>query len=404
MEMAHDGCRVCDGVTIGTKALLAGAASLGLLLGMNDAHADMILYGVVDQAVEYVNEIARGAPASINGEIVSQSGGSRIAQPVSGGLSGSRWGIRGAEDLGRGWRALFVLESGFGLDSGTLTMGGRLFGRQAYVGVAGPWGQVTLGRQYTSMFEGLANFSPSRYASLYDPVAWQLGLNVRSDNTIKYIGTFGALTAIAHYSFGVGVSAIAQTPLVSGGSGETPGAVRDNTGWGASLYYGSGALGASIGYDQWNPAATVGQPGKARKATAAISYASGPFKVIGGYRWGKSEFSNGVTLARDNYWWAGINYRTLRALDLTLGYAYADVSTLRLGHTAPAANLANPWQANIIADYNLSKRTDVYVTVAYSRHAGLNFDSSFNSFASGYFLTPGQKGMFGVATGLRHRF
>ncbi len=379
-------------------------ASLSLFSVMQNAHANLTLYGVVDQSIEYVNEIARGVPSVVNGVIVSQTGGKRISQPVSGGLSGSRWGLRGSEDLGNGLSALFVLESGFGLDSGALNFGGRLFGRQAYVGASGPVGQITLGRQYTSLFEGLANFSPTRYASLYDPAAWQLGINVRSDNTIKYTGKFGPFTAIAHYSFGAGVSTVALTPLVNGGNGETPGASRDNTDWGASLAYFSEGFGATIGYDQWNPAATVGQPGRARKAAAAISYATGPLKLMGGYRWGKSEFSNGVTFARDNYWWAGLNYQALGALDLALGYAYADVSTFRLGPTASAINLANPWQVSFVADYNLSKRTDVYLTTAYSRNAGLNFDSSFNSFASGYFLTPGQKGMYGFATGIRHRF
>ncbi|PMY01052.1 porin, partial [Pseudomonas sp. GW460-13] len=84
----------------------------------------------------------------------------------SGGLSGSRWGLRGVEDLGSGLKALFVLESGFGLDDGKSQQGGRLFGRQAYVGLESDQvGRVTFGRQYTSLFDMMANFSPTGYAT-----------------------------------------------------------------------------------------------------------------------------------------------------------------------------------------------------------------------------------------------
>ena len=92
------------------------------------------------------------------------------------------------------------------------------------------------------------------------------------------------------------------------------------------------------------------------------------------------------------------------ALGLTLGYAYARLKLVRLSTTAPVSNPANPWQVNFIADYDLSKRTDIYLTTAYARNAGLNFDTSAIGFANGYFPTSGQQGMFGVAVGVRHKF
>ncbi|WP_080569705.1 porin [Cupriavidus necator] len=92
------------------------------------------------------------AEVLVDGILTPQPGGSRLSLPVSGGLSGSRRGLRGFEDLGGGLGGLFVLESGFGLDSGTLTLGGRFFGRLAYVGMVSGWGQITFGRQYTDMY------------------------------------------------------------------------------------------------------------------------------------------------------------------------------------------------------------------------------------------------------------
>jgi predicted porin len=62
-------------------------------------------------------------------------------------------GLRGTEDLGAGWAAVFYLESGFAANLGTLNEGGRLFGRGAYAGLESDrWGQLTLGRQYVPLF------------------------------------------------------------------------------------------------------------------------------------------------------------------------------------------------------------------------------------------------------------
>ncbi len=73
---------------------------------------------------------------------------------TSGSVNGSRWGLRGSEDLGGGLKAIFTLENGFGINDGTLKQGGRLFGRQAFVGLSSDqFGAVTLGRQYDSMVD-----------------------------------------------------------------------------------------------------------------------------------------------------------------------------------------------------------------------------------------------------------
>ncbi|QEZ49008.1 porin [Cupriavidus oxalaticus] len=366
------------------------------------AQSSVTIYGVLDAPVEYVNRVARGAPTIVNNQLVSQPGGKRFAMSGAG-LSSPRWGLRGQEDLGSGLSAVFVLEGGFGVDSGVSTSS-RLFGRQAYVGLKSPYGRLTFGRQYTSIFEGLSNFTPTRYAVLYEPIAWQLGVNYRSDNTVKYLGTFGALTAAAHYTFGAGTGVLGSTALAGGGSGESPGNSRDNSGYGGSLTYLGGKFGATLVYDEWRPAITAGQSGTVRKFGGAVSYEIGPVKTSAGYRWNRSSFANGNTFVRDDYWWAGFSYHVTPPLSLSLAYYYADVKEARLNATAPAVEPANPWQVTFIADYDLSKRTDVYLTTAYARNAGLNFDSSPISFATGYFPTAGQKGMYGVAVGVRHKF
>jgi len=284
-----------------------------------------------------------------------------------------------------------LLEGGIALDTGSSLNGGRLFGRQAFVGLNSKTiGSVTFGRQYTSFFDALANFSPTGFASQYEPSVVEVGADYRSDNMAKYTGVFGPLTAIAHWAFGNGVA----------GNGEVPGQFRRDSGFGSSVTYASGPFAAMAGYNQYSPTlAAAGDIGSFKRAAAAASYTFGTqAKLMAGYRWGRNKGSDGSTILRDDFYWAGANYHLNQGIDLTLAYYYDDIK--KFGNI----NMKNPWQISFIADYSLSKRTDVYLTTAYSKNAGLNFDTSANSFASGYFLGSGQSSMLGAAVGIRHKF
>ncbi|CAG2158921.1 porin [Cupriavidus numazuensis] len=382
------------------------AAALLACAGAASAQTSVTLYGVVDVPVEFVNHLANAAPTinPVTGSVTQKPGGNRLGL-ASNGLSGSRFGLRGTEDLGGGLKALFVLESGVSVDTGNLQQAGRLFGRQAFVGLqSNTLGKLTLGRQYTALFDAFANASPMRYATLYEPLFLQLGTNAREDNVVKYTGVFGGLTTIAHYSFGVGVPTLGVTPISNGGNGEVPGNFRDNTAFGGALIYNAGNLGLSAAYDQWNAAVVAGSPGVAKKAGVSANYTFGPAKLVGGYRWGDTKDGNGVSLLRDDYYWVGVNYQATTALGLTLAYYYDNVKTLRVASTAPGTNPANPWQISFMTNYAFSKRTDVYVTAAYAKNSGLNVDTSANGFGSAYFLSQGNTNQLGVAAGIRHIF
>ncbi|MCY1297971.1 Outer membrane porin protein 32 [compost metagenome] len=378
------------------RSLIALAAIAAA--GTAQATTGVTLYGVIDAGIEYVNRVA-ASPATPN------TGGSRFQEPGIGGLSASRWGMRGTEDLGEGTQALFVLEGAFMPDTGAMPASG-LFSRVAMVGLRkNGLGQITLGRQTTSLLDGLVNFSPLRFAATYEPGIWWMGLNYRESNMIKYKGQFGPLQAVAHYSFGTGVPALASGNLLAnGGAGETPGASRDNTALGGSLMYLTNDFGVGIGYDQWNPAVVTGQTGKVRKVSVGANYGTGPYKLYAGYRWNKVDFANGNTLIRDDYWWLGATYRVTPALALSLAYYYADVKSAAASATARQTNPPNMQQYSFLADYNLSKRTDVYVSVGYARNGGLSFDGAVTANAFNYPTMAGQKSMVGVITGLRHIF
>jgi len=77
---------------------------------------------------------------------------------------------------------------------------------------------------------------------------------------------------------------------------------------------------------------------------------------------------------------------------------------MRASSAFAADNPKNPWQISFVADYNFSKRTDVYLTAGYVKNSGLNFDTSAVSFANGYPLQQGKTSQVGVAVGVRHKF
>ena len=152
---------------------------------------------------------------------VGVAGGGLTRMPSLTGSSPSRLGFRGTEDLGDGLRALYTLEMGFAPDSGSSNQGGRLFGRQAFVGLSGPWGSVTLGRQYTMLFWSMLDadiLGPNIYSSvsLDSYIA-----NARADNALAYRGTFGEFTLGATYSFGRDVVNAGPSPGGTNCAGES---------------------------------------------------------------------------------------------------------------------------------------------------------------------------------------
>uniref|UniRef100_UPI00131C3FC8 porin n=1 Tax=Burkholderia sp. S171 TaxID=1641860 RepID=UPI00131C3FC8 len=123
--------------------ILKISVGLALSLGYVVAHAQgsVTLYGIIDEGLNYTNNV----------------GGQKAYQMESGYAYGSRWGLKGSEDLGGGMKAVFTLENGFDLNTGNSNQGGRMFGRQALVGIdAGTYGSFKMGRQYDSVVDYLA--------------------------------------------------------------------------------------------------------------------------------------------------------------------------------------------------------------------------------------------------------
>src|SRR5699024_2873316 len=131
------------------KTLLAAALAVGFV-GAAQAETSVTLYGIIDTGVGYQRvktpEIEYGGVTIVDKQRYSKT---VIYDGTSHGQAGSRWGLKGTEDLGNGLRAEFMLEGGIDVTTGTSNQGGRLFGRQAWLGLAGDsWGALRFGRQH----------------------------------------------------------------------------------------------------------------------------------------------------------------------------------------------------------------------------------------------------------------
>lgn len=127
------------------KKSLIALAVLGAFAGAASAQSTVTLYGLVDVGFSRLDPKAPGVATT--------------TAMVSGVQSGSRVGLRGSEDLGGGLRAVFNLEHGLSVDDGTQGQG-RMWGRWAYAGLAGGFGEVRLGRQWAAGFELFGAIDP----------------------------------------------------------------------------------------------------------------------------------------------------------------------------------------------------------------------------------------------------
>ena len=100
------------------KKTLIALATMGAMAGSAFA-ADVQLYGLVDYGFNFESQ-----------DLGSDDFDSNNFTMKSGMNSGSRFGLKGTEDLGNGLKVGFVLENGFNADDGTMDNNSRLFGRE----------------------------------------------------------------------------------------------------------------------------------------------------------------------------------------------------------------------------------------------------------------------------------
>jgi predicted porin len=149
------------------KKSLIALAVLASVAGVAQAQSSVSVYGVVDAVLHK----DKGASAAL----------------TSGGVSGSRLGFKGTEDLGGGLKANFLLEHGFNVDTGTQRTAGSSFDRQAYVGLSGGFGELKLGKIWTA-YDDIAGATNPVFDSVLAPTnVWaSAGYNGNPSNGIYF--------------------------------------------------------------------------------------------------------------------------------------------------------------------------------------------------------------------------
>lgn len=350
------------------KKTMSIAVTAAMTAITGSAHAEdssVTLYGLIDTGVEYLSHAGAG-------------GSGALYRMSSGNTAGSRWGMRGKESLGNGLNAVFVLEGGMNSDTGTLAQGNRLFGRQAYVGLEGNWGKLTLGRQNNTLFDMFVPLDPLRYA-LYGVLAQDAQFVNRADNSIKYTGEFGNLTIVGLYSTGY------DSTIANGG--EVPGNIRVGQEIGAGASYTIGRLGVVVDFDQRRGTSIGTQGNVERRYATGLVWSSGPFTAMAGYRFLQGTL--GAPEVRNGLYWIGGSYSFQPAFKLAAGVFRSDQRHSPNGATSYAVS----------ATYAFSKRTELYLNAAYMANRG----ASTLGVGFGGAVAPGVS-QTGVVAGIKHIF
>jgi predicted porin len=353
------------------KGAFLGCAILGAISTGSYAQSQVTLYGALDEGVVYQSNVAGERKVFLDG---------------LNGIYGSRWGMNGVEDLGGGLHAIFTIESGINLNNGTFAQGGTAFGRQIFVGLSSErLGSLTLGRQYDMIFyfaEPLTASSlvGSEVSAPPGDIA-NTANTVRVNNAIRYMspdyrgltfggeysvgGVAGNITANSGYSLGVGY---ANGPFKLAAAFEyfkNPTSATAGFGFFTAYANGFSPLSQSLskGYTsaQAYQSAVIAANYTIGVVTLATSFANVQYANLG------TAFFGGT--ARFNNFDVGIRYNVSPFLIFAVGYDYL------LGKgvtTADGRAVGNQHyhQVSLLADYFLSKRTDVYFGVGWQRASG----------------------------------
>ena len=350
------------------KWQLLVAAMLAAGVGVAHAEGSVTLYGIIDLGL-----------TSYSNTATKSGGAASLVRMDSGIAQGSRIGFKGNEDLGSGKYAFFTLENGFNADDGSFGQGGLLFGRQSFVGIGDQTlGSVSLGRQYDFM----ANLSQFAMGALSPAgsLAWGLHADAahnlalddhiyagdRTNNSLKYTSakidgfSFGAMYGFGEVAGNTSASATTsayasydQGPF-SSGFGYTN--IKNSSGTDSTRMYG---LGASYQLAAWKPFAVVTQVKDINTGAK------------------QSTFETGSIYALSALW------------DLSADYQFQK----------RAQGVGNAQAVIAMADYKISKRTDLYLGIVYDRDKGYD---AYPVFGGGVQSTSGEQ--TAIRIGMRHRF
>lgn len=363
--------------------------------GAASAQSSVQLYGVADVWLGSA-KTSNDVRVNGNGQKFSASSSERQTKLDSGGVSTSRWGLKGSEDLGAGLRANFQLEQGLALDTGSAGDG---FNRVATVGFSSGLGAVTLGKQYT-VYDDIRGVAENTFdANISASKGVWTDYNDNTANTIKYVSpSFGGFSGGLSYAFGEDKNTDADKKNSA------------SSVLGLSLQYANGPLLVGYGYqkekegtklkafDQYNALAistidafgsklglsadeiaaakndtvvpNVGPSATYNLLTA--SYNLGVAKLVGSYNRAKLAYDGSSVSAKEYQF--GVEVPVAANLAIGAGYAHSkfDEAGEQLKNTG----------FSIAAVYSLSKRTAVYAAAKQAKQEYTYSETGYSESAS----------------------
>ena len=347
------------------KKSLAVLAVLGAFAGVSSA-AEVTLYGRVDAGLQYQHIDQDEANVDDDDNFAMKSGFT----------TGSRWGMKGTEDLGNGMTVGFVLENGFNVDDGSLGDSDRLFNRESQVFVRSNFGELSFGR-VGQLNSGNGTYGLTGSISPFGTTWGDYSGNssnfmsggARFDNTVTYKSpAFAGFTGYAQYAF-----------KINGQTAGREGSANADRYAALALRYQGGALEGII-------VADTTMYGSHR---ANSKHLDDGYTVTAG---GNYTFDNGLKILAFGQWFDNMEINTKARAGVSLpgveamagSYGFVDGFGLSLGAHYPVAggtlkaqiamrDMENQdgvdftrWIAGAGYDYPLSKRTSVYAMAGYS--------------------------------------
>ncbi|HZZ02745.1 porin [Paraburkholderia sp.] len=347
------------------------------------AQSSVTLYGLTDISVQYLTHVNRA--------------GDSVIRAGTGGLSESRFGMYGSEDLGGGNAAIFHLENRFNLNNGQSDPA-LPFWNTAFVGLrSASLGSLTMGRQTNVLIDTVTRTYASNpwvpYDFAFQPEITMLG-GIWSSNMAKYAIKLGDVIGEASYAFGgvagntsygsqlaVGVAYVPAAPVRLGAgymdSRDTANGAHSKS-WTAGASYTWQSTQFHVGYFE------------DRLDAGFQQYLNGPFTAAALTALKFTDFSSRRMFS------AGVVHSFSWPLRLSFNYW----RTLQTGKTARLDGNAS--QFELVADYNLSKRTDVYLEGNYALYRGDLIGAQIQGVNG---VGTSAKGtQLGLMAGLRHQF
>ena len=391
------------------KKSLAAVALLGAFAGSAFA-ADVTLYGVVDEGFLYTHKDADKTGVDAVDKLELKSGIQ----------AGSRWGLKGTEDLGNGLKVGFILESGFNADDGTQGVSGTMFNREASLNVMGPFGQLSVGK-IGAITQGTSSWGKvgavSAFGTSYGAANVANATNVFAatvgvmDNTIAYqTPKFAGFTVYAQYSMGSSKAASTSTPTQVENKSSTDryyalGATYANGP--ANLYFAVD----SFNYASYFDVVTSSTPKDVKDSLTVAFGGSYDFSVVKVFA--GAQYFDEVLVSKVS----GLSNVGLDSLGKMKGYAlqasasaplaggtgyfgvgYVDSSEADSVVTGKEFDLKY-YVASVGYKYDLSKRTNVYGVLSYAKG-----EQDIATPSANFDYSDRKPSMVGFGVGLRHNF